>query len=78
VPDHMAHGIWLYFSQRREAGDFLMAVIRNDLKEACRKADSWNQSKLFNFVSLFYNEAPSFNWGHEGKVKDWFERVEVG
>lgn len=77
IPTTMAGGIYNYFSNRIPAGDFLMAVLRNDLKEACARADEQNKHILWNYVNLFYNEAPSFNWGHEGKVKDWLARTEV-
>jgi len=52
-------------------GDFLQAVIRNDLTEACARADQYNIILLPKIVSWWYSEAPAAAWGSPEKVKEW-------
>ena len=47
---YVEHGI--------EPGGFLRAVLENNLKEACGRADHQNQATLFHIVSYIYNELP--------------------
>jgi hypothetical protein len=54
-------------------GGFLQAVLENDLKEACGRADEDNQRALFDIVGYIYNELPSTCWGSPQKVEDWLE-----
>jgi hypothetical protein len=71
VPSHMHEGIVRYVEQGIVPGDFLQAVINNDLKRACMFADDHNKDRLHCFVMWFYNQAPSGCWGHENAVRDW-------
>ena len=71
IPEHMHAGIILYYEDYIEPGDFLTAVINNDLKEACSRADETNKNCLFNYMMWFYNEAPAGSWGYQGAVHDW-------
>ena len=50
--------LFCYFEYGRETGDFLKAVLANDLTESFCRADSGNQRSMFHIVSLLYNEAP--------------------
>ena len=52
-------------------GDFLQAVIRNDLTEACARADQYNIILLPEIVAWWYGEAPAASWGSPGRVKEW-------
>jgi hypothetical protein len=63
-----------YVQNRIEPGDFLMAVLCNDLKEACGRADSRNRRRIFEYVSWLWNEAPSTCWGSPAKVAAWLSR----
>lgn len=71
IPDHMYDSIVNYIVHRIEPGGFLSAVICNNLKEACGRADHINKTKLFEYVSFFYNDAPSTCWGSPDKLKAW-------
>lgn len=55
-------------------GDFLQAVLGNDLRGACERADDINQSLLFDIVYYIYNELPAACWGSPAKVQAWLER----
>lgn len=59
-------------------GDFLQAVLRNDLGEAAGRADLYNRRRLFEYVQWLYNEAPGTSWGSEVDVKYWVGRKTNG
>jgi hypothetical protein len=71
IPDRMMPGIERYVEQRIIPGDFLQAVICNDLKEAVGRADDENMDNLPAYVAYFYNKAPSECWGSKEKMKRW-------
>ena len=65
IHDYVNHGL--------RPGDFLSAVIRNDLKEAVARADSENLRNLPAFVAYFYNEVPAICWGSSEAMDQWIE-----
>ena len=73
IPDRMMGGIKRYIEDHVKPGDFLRAVICNNLKEAVGKADEENMENLPAFVAYFYNDAPSTCWGSEEKYKEWLK-----
>jgi len=58
-------------------GGFLRAILANDLKEACARADSYNRHSLFYIVEYCCNEIPSNSWGSYEKVDCWIENHEA-
>ncbi len=54
-------------------GDFLRAVLENNLMEACGRADVWNREALCDIVAWVYWEAPMQCWGSPEKVEAWRE-----
>lgn len=70
---HMIDGLKLYFEEKIAPGSFMTAVLSNDLKEACARADFYNQDKLYDIVRWLYNEAPSTSWGSPEKVNKWLQ-----
>ena len=62
-----------YLNDRKLDDDFLEAIVCNDLKAACAKADDHNKRLLHVYVSYFFNFAPSSCWGSVEKVKAWLE-----
>jgi len=73
VPDHMHGGITRYILQGIPPGDFLTAVICNDLMNALGRADDINREALFSFVNWFYNVAPTDCWKSKKNMQDWIE-----
>lgn len=71
VPSHTAPGLARYIVDRTPPGDFLRAVLSNDLKMAFGKADGTNQRYLFHIVNFLYNAAPMACWGSPEKYQDW-------
>ncbi len=71
IPLYMQGGIIRFYEKGLPPGDFLSAVIDNDLKEAIGRADDTNRSLLWNYIRWFYNWAPSGTWGFDGAVNKW-------
>jgi len=71
IPAHMVEAIDRYVEKRTPTGDFLMAVLENNLKEAIHRGDEENVHLLPAYVGYCYNEIPSNCWGSKEKVKAW-------
>jgi len=71
VPDRMMEGIRRYIEQGIPPGDFLTAVIDNNLSEAMGRADDENLRNLPAILAYFYNEAPGSCWGSPEKRREW-------
>lgn len=78
VPKHIHKAIRAYVVDHRRPGQFLQAVIRNDLKEATARADEENQVNLVAIVGYFYNETPGLCWGSKEALKAWVKETEEG
>jgi hypothetical protein len=73
IPERMSFGIKRYIEHGELPGDFLVAVLENNLSEAFGRADQENYRNMAAYVSYFYNEAPSPCWGSKEKVAAWVE-----
>jgi hypothetical protein len=71
IPDHMMEGLKRYLDHGIPPGDFLTAVICNDLKEAVGLADGVNLNNLPAYVGYLYNEAPIGAWGSKENMLVW-------
>ena len=71
IPDYMWPGIQRYIVDRIEPGDFLTAVITNNLFAAVGSADSTNLPLIPLYVRWFYNVAPSRCWGSPRIMLEW-------
>jgi hypothetical protein len=67
----MIGSIWRYVHYGIPPGDFLQAVICNDLSEAVGRADRENLQNLPAFCSYFYNETPSSCWKSYTAMTEW-------
>ncbi len=74
IPRRMMDGIRRYVDQGIPPGDFLQAVICNDLVAAVSRADDENIRNLPAFVGYFYNEVPGPCWGSPQKMEAWIEK----
>lgn len=52
-------------------GDFLRAVLSNDLMDAMSRADEHNRSALFHYCAILYNYMPGILHGSPEKVRNW-------
>ena len=60
-----------YAKERCPVGDFLTAVLANDLMEAMGRADEDNRKDLFEICSYVYNHIPTMCHGSRKRVKEW-------
>lgn len=74
IPEHMMGSLerWIKFGIK--PGDFLTAVLENDLKNAVGYADDENLKNLPAYIGYLYNEAPGDCWGSKEKVAAYAER----
>lgn len=71
VPEYMHDGMILWLTEGIPPGSFLTAVLSNDLREACSRADETNRQHLYDYIFFLYNYAPSAAWGSEQNVVNW-------
>lgn len=71
ISDKMMNAIDRYLNNGIVPGDFLQAVICNDLFSAVGRADEENCRNLPAFVAYFYNEAPLESYGSREKLLEW-------
>ena len=75
LPADLIESIDAYVKDGRPTGDFLRAVINNDLKEAVVRADDNNLARIHAIVGYLYNECPIGCWGFAGAAERWTERI---
>jgi hypothetical protein len=71
IPDNIMQALLRYIEHRIKPGEFLQAVLANDLKDAVGRADSTNISILHVYVTFLYNEAPAKCWGSREAIVEW-------
>lgn len=71
LPERFRGVVERYIERGGGVGHFLAAVIRNDLFEACRRADPVSRVELFGICGWFHNYAPSACFGSREKAKLW-------
>jgi hypothetical protein len=71
IPDYTMAALQRYIRDRVPTGGFLEAVLSNDLREACARADENNERVLPELVAYLYNEAPRNCWGSRELYKAW-------
>jgi hypothetical protein len=76
IPPLMMGRLKAYAERHEPVGGFLTAVIKNDLADACAKADDVNVEIITVYSAWLYNEAPSACWGTPAKHAAWLERTE--
>lgn len=62
-----------YWNTGRPTGDFLKAVLSNDLFDAVGRADHENIRDLKEIVSYIYNELPQNAHGSKDNVRYYIE-----
>ena len=71
VPEHLHEGLIEYIAARQPCGQFLTAVLSNDLKDACAYADGISTVALKQIVWFLFNFAPGKCWGSPEVVAAW-------
>jgi hypothetical protein len=73
IPQHLRDSFDRYAQHGIPCGDFLNAVLENNLMESFGRADVQNRFILFDICSYVYNEMPYSCHGSKEKVKAWIE-----
>jgi hypothetical protein len=73
IPERMQEALKRYVIERLRPGDFLTAVIMNDLRNAVGYADDDNLPLLPLYVRWFHNIAPSRCHGSPAAFVAWLE-----
>jgi hypothetical protein len=71
IKSSIIEGLKRYVEQHSPTGSFLRAVLSNDLKESCFRADDDNLLALPEIVKYCYNELPTCCWGSPERVETW-------
>lgn len=71
LPDYMRAAARRYLEDGDLPGDFLLAVLRNELVQAVLRADGTNRAVLPVWVRWLYNEIPYNAWGSAERVAAW-------
>uniref|UniRef100_A0A6M3K816 Uncharacterized protein n=1 Tax=viral metagenome TaxID=1070528 RepID=A0A6M3K816_9ZZZZ len=74
VPNYMRESVLNYIEHGIPVGDFLTAIICNNLKESYLCADENNLLNIPAYVNFFYNHAPSTCWGSKEKMDAWIKQ----
>ena len=74
IPEYTMTGLQRYINEGRPVGNFLKAVICNDLRLAVGYADDHNVNNLPAYTTYLHNEAPSGCHGSEAKYKAWIKK----
>jgi hypothetical protein len=78
IPEYMHGGILRWYEHGIPPGDFLTAVIDNDLSEAIGRADDTNRYLLWNYMNWFSSYAPSGTWGFTTATAKWCGKISRG
>lgn len=73
VPTNLVYGMVRYIMHGSVVGDFLTAVITNDLGKAMAHADDQSLKAIRTVYGVFYNLAPIGCFGSEEKMRLWME-----
>ena len=71
VPPHLRNGMREYIQRGHVPGDFLQALIANDLNDALSRADEISMGSLGVLTTWLYNDAPGGSWGSRGILHAW-------
>lgn len=71
LPEHMQDGARLYVEQGVPPGDFLTAVLQNDLVEAFNRADATNVHAMLAWAKWLDKDCPRAAWGSKEQVEKW-------
>ena len=78
IPARMQGGLARFIIDGVMPGNFLVAVLSNNLTRAVSRADDENLTLLRNYVQFLYGHAPDSCWGSDAKVDAWRGLAAVG
>lgn len=73
LPPHMHDAVIAYFVERQRPGDFLSAVLQNDLAGAIVRADEVNFARLREWARFLHNFTPPGSCGSRENFDAWLK-----
>ena len=70
-PIEVVESLTRYVEHRVPPGDFLEAVLSNDLRESFGSADENNLTAMCEIVAYCLNNIPTTCWGSPERVREW-------
>lgn len=74
VPHNLQEGLEAYVLTGRPVGNYLTAVLENDLLEAVSRGDDASLAGIKGTVQFLYNYSPRNCWGSRAKVSAWMDQ----
>lgn len=71
LPEHMQVSAQRYIEHGQPPGDFLRAVLENNLAEAFGRADTENEQHMREWAQWLYMDVPHAAWGSRECVDSW-------
>jgi len=71
------HHLNNYVLKRQAPGDFLRAMLENDLFGALRHADPSSKENLVAIAQYIWNEIPANIWGSRLRIQEYLHPVET-
>lgn len=73
IPESTKLALQNYVIRGQVVGDFLHAILVNDLQGAFAHADSANIKEMNNIVKWVFNRAPGTCWRHQDNINGWYK-----
>jgi hypothetical protein len=74
VPLHLHSALVNYVINHKRPGEFLTAVLENNLVDAMRRADDESRESLYHIVGFLVWEVPGACWGSPERVHRWLSQ----
>ena len=71
IPGSTIETLTAWIEYGRPMGHFCEAIVSNDLREACARADERNRAALWEIVAWLHNYAPIGSWGSREALEQW-------
>lgn len=71
IPPATRETIDAWIESGRPTGDFVKALLSNDLRGAFARADESNIEAMFHTVAYLWNNAPGSCWGSPDALELW-------
>ena len=71
IPELTMTGLTNYRDHHIKPGQFVMAVLENNLFEAFGRADEFNKAAMHQIVKWVYNRLSPAPWGNSAAIREW-------
>jgi hypothetical protein len=74
IPAYMRPGLLRYIEHGIEPGDFLTAILSNDLFGAFAAVERDGHRRVRDYLQFLYNDAPAGCWGSAERFEAWIKK----